>query len=125
MERFVSPELHGMLDYLTVGLFIAGAKVFGADEAEAPAAVVPSKVFGLLICLTAPLTDYGADKPFGGWRVIPMKKHLAFDAMFGLAIGLAPWLSGSWRKGWNYWAPQTFAMTSEVFFALTTKTDTK
>lgn len=121
MERFVPPELHGLLDYLTLGLFIAGEQVFRAKDA--PGSVAPARIFGLLLAFTCPLTDYGKDKPFGGWRAIPMKQHLAVDAMFGLAIGLAPWVTGSWRKGWNYWAPQTFAMTSEVFFALTTKID--
>jgi hypothetical protein len=110
-----------MLDYLTVGLFTAGGKVFGVKDA--PGSLAPAKAFGIFICLTAPLTDYGANKPFGGWRVIPMKKHLAFDTAFALTIGLAPWLTGTWRKGWNYWAPQTLAMTSELFFALTTKID--
>jgi hypothetical protein len=121
MERFVPAGLHGLLDYLTVGLFIAGGKVFRVEDS--PASVAPAKAFGVLICLTGPLTDYGRDKPFGGWRLIPMKRHLAMDTAFALAIGLSPWISGSWRKGWNYWAPQTLAMTSEVFFALTTKID--
>jgi hypothetical protein len=121
MERFVPARLHGLLDYLTVGLFIAGGDVFRVKDA--PGSLAPAKAFGLAICLTAPLTDYGVEKPFGGWRVIPMKQHLKGDAIFGLAIGLAPWITGSWRKGWNYWVPQTFAMTSEVLFALTTKID--
>ena len=121
MRRFVPAELHGLLDYMTVGLFVAGGKIFRIEDA--PPSTVPGRMFGIAICMLGPLTDYGADKPFGGKRLIPMKQHLAMDAMFGLAIGLAPWLSGSWRKGWNYWAPQTFGMTSEVFFALTTKTD--
>lgn len=121
MARFVPPELHGLLDYLTVGLFVAGGDVFRVKDASG--SLAPAKAFGLFISLTAPLTDYGAGKPFGGWRVIPMKQHLTADAIFGLAIGLGPWITGSWRKGWNYWAPQTFAMTSEVFFALTTKID--
>jgi hypothetical protein len=122
MRRFVPAELHGLLDYMTVGLFLCGGKLFRIND-DARASIVPAQTFGAAICMLGPLTDYGRDKPFGGLRVIPMKQHLAMDAMFGLAVGLAPWLSGSWRKGWNYWAPQTFAMTSEVFFALTTKTD--
>jgi len=121
MKRFVPPELHGFLDYLTLGLFVAGGEVFRAKDA--PGSVAPAKTFGVLLSLTCPLTDYGPSKPFGGWRVIPMRQHLAVDAMFGVAIGVSPWITGTWRKGWNYWAPQALAMTSEVFFALTTKLD--
>ena len=82
-----------------------------------------TQIFGAVLCATCPLTDYGEKKPLGGVRLIPMKQHLAMDGVFGVAIGVAPWVTGSWRKGWNYWAPQTFGMTSEVFFALTTKLD--
>jgi hypothetical protein len=53
----------------------------------------------------------------------PIKQHLAVDAACGVEIGRAPWRTGSSRKGWNDWAPQTFAMASESFFALATKTD--
>jgi hypothetical protein len=121
VKRFVPAGLHGLLDYMTVGLFLGGAQLFRLRDA--PASVKPAQVFGTAICVLGPITDYGRDKPFGGARIIPMKHHLAMDAVFGLTIGLAPWVSGSWRKGWNYWAPQTFAMTSELFFALTTRTD--
>jgi hypothetical protein len=121
VRRFVPARLHGLLDYLTVGLFFAGGEIFRVRDA--PGSVVPARTFGVAVCITCPLTDYGADKPFGGLRVIPMKHHLMLDASFGLAIGLSPWLTGTWRRGWNYWAPQTFAMISECFFALATKTD--
>ena len=121
MRRFVPAELHGLLDYMTLGLFMGGGKIFRLKDA--PASVVPAQVFGVALCALCPLTDYGSDKALGGVRLIPMKQHLLMDGMFGVAIGLAPWVSGSWRKGWNYWAPQTFGMVGEVFFALTTKTE--
>ena len=121
MERFVPAKLHGLLDYMTVGLFTGGGELFRVRDA--PGSLEPAKAFGIVVSLMCPLTDYGPEKPFGGWRVLSMRQHCAIDAMFGLAIGLSPWVTGSWRKGWNYWAPQTLAMTSEVFFALTTKFD--
>jgi hypothetical protein len=121
MQRFVPAKLHGLLDYLTLGLFFVGGDVFKIKDE--PASLVPSQAFGVVLAVMCPLTDYGKDKPFGGARVLSMKQHLMIDAACASVVGLAPWVSGSWRKGWNYWAPQTFAMTSEVFFALTTKTD--
>lgn len=78
---------------------------------------------GTALALYSPLTDYGSDRPFGGARALSMKSHLLLDAAFVVPVGLSRWIFGSWRKGWNYWAPQTFAMTSELFFALTTRTD--
>jgi hypothetical protein len=121
-RRFVPARLHGLLDYMTIGLFVAGGDLFKIEDA--PGSTVPAQLFGLALCFTCPLTNYGRDRPFGGVPAISMKTHLTLDAIGGTAVGLSPWLTGSWRKGWQYWAPQTFALTSELFFALTTKTDT-
>ena len=121
MRRFVPVKVHGFLDYMTLPLFMGGGEIFRLEDA--PGSVVPAQIFGVVLCSLCPLTDYGADKPLGGVRLISMKRHLALDATFGVAIGLAPWLSGSWRKGWNYWAPQAFGLVGEVFFALATKTE--
>ena len=121
MERFVPAKLHGYLDFLTVGIFIAGGDLFRVKEA--PASTIPSQVMGPSIAFYSMLTDYGSDNSFGSARVLSMKTHLKLDAAFALTIGLSPWIFGTWRKGWNYWAPQTLAMSSELFFALTTKLD--
>jgi hypothetical protein len=119
-KRFVPAKLHGFLDFLTVGLFITGGEIFRVKEQSAK---TPSQVMGAAVAVYSVLTDYGSDRPFGGVRALSMKQHLQLDAAFGLWVGLTPWVTGSWRNGWNYWAPQTFAMTSELFFALTTELD--
>ena len=48
---------------------------------------------------------------------------LTLDAAFALSVGLSPGSSAAGVKGGTDWAPQTFAMSSELFFALTTKLD--
>jgi len=122
-KRFVPAKLHGLLDFMTIGLFITGADVLRVKDA--PASTTPSQVMGAAVAFYSVLTDYGSDKPYGGIRLLSMKQHLQLDAALGLWVGLSPWVFGTWRKGWAYWAPQAFAMSSEVFFALTTKTDTE
>lgn len=122
-KRFVPAKLHGFLDFMTVGLFVAGGEIFRVKE-PGPSKT-PGQMMGAAVAIYSLMTDYGSDKPFGGVRVLSMKQHLQLDAAFGLWVGLSPWVFGSWRKGWNYWAPQTLAMSSELFFALTTKTDTE
>ncbi len=121
MKRFVPAKAHGFLDFITVGVFITGGDIFRVKDA--PASSLPSQVMGPSVALYSMLTDYGSDNSFGSARVLSMRTHLMLDAAFGLSVGLSPWVFGTWRKGWNYWAPQTFAMTSELFFALTTKLD--
>ncbi len=122
VKRFVPGKVHGILDFLTAGLFIAGADIFQVKE-HAPASTVPARVMGPAVFVYSMLTDYGDDNQFGSLRLISMKKHLALDAALGITVGLSPWIFGSWRKGWQYWAPQLLTMSSETFFALTTKTD--
>jgi hypothetical protein len=120
VRRFVPAKLHGELDFLTVGLFLTGPRdLFGVKDA--PASTIPARVMGPGVVISSMLTDYGSDNGFASARVIPMKTHLLLDALLAVPTGLAPWISGSWRKGFWYWAPQTFAMASELFFALTTE----
>ena len=78
---------------------------------------------GAALAIYSLMTDYGSDKPFGGVRVLSMKQHLPARRRLrplgrAVAVGLR-----HLRKGWNYWAPQTLAMSSELFFALTTELD--
>ena len=61
---------------------------------------------GAALSIYCLLTDYGSDKPYGGVRVLSMKQHCQLDAAFALWVGLSPWVFGTRRKGWNYWAPQ-------------------
>ena len=123
-QRFVPKRLHGLLDFLTVGLFIVGPEVFRVRDA--PASTFPARAFGMTVLVLGPLTDYGrTSEPFeyGGFRTVSMRTHLIVDAIGGTTVGLSPWVFGTWRKGWNYWAPQLLLMSSETFFALTTKID--
>ena len=123
-KRFVPKRLHGLLDFLTVGLFIVGPEVFRVKNA-APS-ILPARAFGLTVLVLGPITDYGPKVDpldLGGLRTVSMRTHLVVDAIGGLTVGLSPWLFGTWRKGWNYWAPQLLIMSSETFFALTTKID--
>jgi hypothetical protein len=121
LKRFVPAKLHGYLDFLTVGIIIVGGDLFRVRDA--PGSTRPAQITGPAIALYSMMTDYGSDNSFASTRSLSMKTHLMLDAAFALPVGLAPWVTGSWRKGWNYWAPQALLMSSELFFALTTKTD--
>ena len=106
---------------MTLGLFLTGGEIFRIKDA--PASKMPSQVMGGALAINCLLTDYGSDKPFGGVRVLSMKQHVQLDAILATWVGLSPWVFGTWRKGWNYWAPQMLAMSTELFFAMTTELD--
>ena len=120
-KRFVPAKLHGFLDFNTLGIILTGGQIFRVKDA--PASTTPSQVMGAALSIYCLMTDYGSDKPYGGVRVLSMKQHCQLDAVLGLWVGLSPWVFGTWRKGWNYWAPQALLMSSELFFALTTELD--
>jgi hypothetical protein len=124
LKRFVSKRLHGQLDILTVGFILIGPEVFRVRNARPSS--MPVRAFALTVGVLSVLTDYGPKKDpleFGGPRTLSMRTHLTVDAIGGLACGIIPFASGSYRRGWNYWAPQLLVATSETFFALTTKLD--
>jgi hypothetical protein len=123
LKRFVPAKLHGYLDFLTVGVIITGGDLFRVKDA--PGSIKPAQVAGPAIAVYSLLTDYGSDNSFGSGRLLSMRTHVLLDAAVAIPVGLSPWLTGSWRKGWNYWAPQMLLATSELFFALTTKLETE
>ena len=123
-KRFVSKRLHGYLDFLTVGLILVGPEVFRVRDSRP--SVEPARAFALGVAALSVLTDYGPKNDpleFGGPRLLSMRAHVKLDALGAITVGVLPWLTGSRRKGWNYWAPQLLIASTETFFALTTKLD--
>ena len=121
-KRFVPKRLHGYLDFLTVGLILVGPEVFRVKGSRLE--TEPARAFALGVGLLSVLTDYGPKNDrleFGGPRMLSMRTHVKLDAVGALTVGALPWVTGSWRRGWNYWAPQLLIASSETFFALTTK----
>jgi hypothetical protein len=123
MRRFVPAKLHGMLDFATAGLVFCGPEVFRVRDS--PPSSTPARAFGVVVMVLSTLTDYGPTKgaELGGLRLLSIKTHLKVDAVCGATILVLPWVTGSYRKGWNYWAPQMLLGTSELFFSQTTKVD--
>jgi hypothetical protein len=123
-KRFIPRRLHGYLDFLTVGLLLVGPEVFRVRDA--PPSIEPVRAFALGVAVLSFLTDYGPKNDrleFGGPRTLSMSAHVKIDAIGAFAVGAMPFVTGSWRRGWNYWAPQLLVASTETFFALTTKLD--
>jgi hypothetical protein len=110
LKRFYPAKVHGMVDFATCGLWFAGPEVFRMDEWE-PGSVYPPKLYGIVVLLNTLGTDFGQKKPLelGGLKLWSMRTHLIVDAIGSSAVILAPWLTGSRRRGWNYWAPHLAA----------------
>ncbi|WP_159349761.1 SPW repeat domain-containing protein [Roseomonas harenae] len=111
--RFLSTRAHGVIDYLTVILFIAAPWLFGFADGTA-AQWVPVAI-GVVILLSSVLTDYELSLT----RMIPMPVHLGLDLLAGLLLAASPWLFGFSDR---VWMPHLLLGAFEVIVSLVTRT---
>lgn len=113
--RVIPTKVHGRLDYLTAPGLVAAPELLRLDGTRGEA--LPPRIAGVAAAIYSALTDYEA----GVRRVIPMRAHLALDAASGVALALAPWLSGAARRGPRHWLPHALIGASEVAIAAATR----
>jgi hypothetical protein len=78
----MSTRTHGVLDFLTAGTLVALPRALGWGE----------RVTNMLTSVAIGTLGYSllTDYEYGMLRVLPMKGHLAIDAMSGVALCAAP-----------------------------------
>jgi hypothetical protein len=114
--RVIPTKVHGVVDYASAPALTAVPALLGLDRRSASA--IAPRVAGASGTAISALTDY----ELGAKRVIPMRAHLAFDGLTGVAVAAAPWLFGSARRGPRYWLPHALVGVTDVALALTTRT---
>jgi hypothetical protein len=114
--RKVPTSVHGIVDYVAAPVLIAAPDIFRMRQLS-PAAIAP-RVTGAAAAAYSALTDY----ELGVRRLIPMRVHLALDAVGGTVLGALPWVTGSARNGKRYWLPHALVGAGEIALALTTRT---
>ena len=114
--RVIPTKVHGQLDYITAPGLVAAPELLRLDGARG--ATIPPRVNGVAAAIYSALTDYEV----GVRRVIPMPVHLALDAANGVALAVAPWLSGAARRGPRHWLPHAVVGATELVLAATTRT---
>jgi len=115
--RVVPTKVHGAIDYATVPALAVAPKVLHLNGTRS-SSLIP-RAIATAGSVVAPLTDY----ELGVKRLIPMRAHLAVDALSGLALAGGPWASGSARQGTRHWLPHALIGAGEIALALTTKTE--
>lgn len=85
--KFLSPQVHGVLDYLLGALFIGAP--FWLDFVS-PLAQIISLAVGATVLLLSLMTRY----PLGVLRVIPFPVHGAVEFVAALALIAMPWIAG-------------------------------
>ncbi|PCC73639.1 hypothetical protein SAMN02745121_07388 [Nannocystis exedens] len=113
--RFVSPRVHGVLDYLFGALFLIAP--FWFDFMNGAAQLAAFVVGGSLL-LVSLLTRY----PLGALRVIPFPVHGGIELVGSVALIALPWLAGFQAA-----SPERdfFVATGIILLALWATTDYK
>lgn len=115
--RVVPTKAHAAVDHVVGPTLMLAPELFRlkSDKKEQ----VPPRAAGAVQGVYSNLTDY----ELAAKRMLPMKLHLALDAVSGAMLGAAPWLLGSAKRGKRHWLPHAVVGAMEVGLALTTKTE--
>jgi hypothetical protein len=100
VRRPIGAMMHGVTDY-TVGAALVGAvpRLLGVQGTPASRHI---RAAGTMHLAYSVLTDY----PLGVVRKLPYRAHLAMDTAGAVGLGLAPFITGSFRLGRRQWMPQ-------------------
>ena len=97
--RFLSPRLHGVVDYLAAASLLTLPFILGLGETQ-PLARWLAVGTGAAVVVVSLLTNYR----YGAVRVLPFRGHLAIDAAAATVFALAPALFGFvGLDAWYYW----------------------
>ena len=84
--KFISPTLHGVLDYLTCGLFLLAPTIFGFTGTYATVCYILGVGYLVVSLIT--------NMPLGAIRLLPFWLHGRLELVSGPVFIAAPWLFG-------------------------------
>ncbi len=113
--RVIPTSVHDAIDHAVAPTLIASPEIFRLSK-KSPEGLV-AEVTGGMAAIYSNLTDYELSVK----NVIPMKVHLALDAIGGAALAIVPHATGARTRGIMHWLPQTAIGAFEVGMALLTK----
>jgi len=114
--RFIPTSVHGAIDQV-VGPALVAAPTVLRLRSTSPEGIVARAVGGAE-AVYSNLTDYELSVK----HVVPMRVHLALDAVGGATLALVPQLTGARKRGKKHWVPHLAVGALEVGMAAFTKT---
>jgi hypothetical protein len=115
--RVIPTSVHSTVDHVVGPALIAAPEVLRLPK-RSPEGIVP-RVNGAVAAVYSNLTDY----ELSFRNLIPMKVHLALDAVSGAALAAVPLATGAHKRGLRHWLPHTLIGAFEVAMAVTTKAE--
>jgi hypothetical protein len=113
--RVIPTNVHSAVDHVVGPALIAAPTVLGLEKAS-PEGLVP-RVNGIAAAVYSNLTDYELSLK----NVIPMRVHLALDAMSGTMLAAVPLATGARKRGTRHWLPHALLGAFEIGMALLTE----
>jgi hypothetical protein len=113
--RVIPTSVHGAVDHAVAPTLLAAPTILGLRPAS-PEGILP-RVVGGIEAVYANLTDYELSLK----NVIPMRAHLALDALGGAVLAIGPQLTGARKRGPRHWLPHAAVGALEIGMALLTK----
>ena len=89
--KFITPTLHGVLDYLTCGLFLLAPTLFGFAGTYATVCYLLGAGYLVISLLT--------NMPLGAVKVLPFWLHGRLELVSGFVFLVSPWLFGFAENG--------------------------
>jgi hypothetical protein len=115
--RFIPTSVHGAIDQV-VGPALVLAPTLLRLGRTSPEGLT-ARAVGSVESVYSNLTDYEMSVK----NVVPMKIHLALDAVGGATLALVPQLTGARRRGKKHWLPHLAIGAMEVGMAALTQTE--
>ena len=115
--RFIPTRVHGAIDHV-VGPALVVAPTLLRLRRTSPEGLTARAVGGVE-SIYSNLTDYELSVK----NVVPMKLHLALDAVGGATLALVPQLTGARQRGKKHWVPHLAVGVLEIGMAALTKTE--
>jgi hypothetical protein len=115
--RFIPTSVHSAIDHVVGPALVAAPTVLRLGRTSPEG--ITARAVGGFEALYSNITDYELSMK----NVVPMKVHLALDAVGGATLALVPQLTGARKRGKKHWLPHLAIGAMEIGMAAFTKTE--
>ena len=115
--RFIPTRVHGAVDHVVGPALVLAPTLLRLGRASPEG--LTARAVGGVEAVYSNLTDYEMSMK----NVVPMKLHLALDAVGGATLALVPQLTGARSRGKKHWLPHLAIGAFEIGMAALTKTE--
>jgi hypothetical protein len=113
--RVIPTSVHSLVDHVVGPALIAAPELLRLEKTS-PEGLAP-RLNGVAAAVYTNLTDYELSVK----NVIPVRVHLALDALAGATLAAIPLATGARKRGLRHWLPHTLIGAFEIAMALTTE----